>query len=149
LIDLKKEEKMRKVLFITLSVFFTFITFAQAGEIYKCVDRHGKLIITSSPRDGMKCELGESVKESANEVAADAETKAGSKDDKTAATSEKERLARINKCYSCCGDKQQPCYNYTADNRLCAAEFANCNAMCKSEGDSSSAWSDCWSESAQ
>ena len=134
---------MRKVLFIALIVFFTFITFAQAGEIYKCIDRHGNSIITSSPQDGMKCELRESFQESANEVAADKE-KSGTKDDKTSVTAEKERLARINKCYSCCGEKQQPCYNYTADNRLCAAEFANCNAMCKSEGASSSAWSDCW-----
>lgn len=134
---------MREVLFITLSVFFTFVTFTQAGEIYKCIDRHGNPIITSSPQDGMKCELRESFKESANEVAAEKE-KAGAKDDKAAVTSEKERLARINKCYTCCGEKQQPCYNYTADNRLCSAEFANCNAMCKSEGASSSAWSECW-----
>ncbi|PKN88891.1 MAG: hypothetical protein CVU51_02920 [Deltaproteobacteria bacterium HGW-Deltaproteobacteria-1] len=140
---------MRKVLFITVSAFFIFITFAQAGEIYKCVDRHGNPFITSSFRDGMKCELAESFNESANEAAADEEKKAGNKDDKTSVTAEKERLARINKCYSCCGEKQQPCYNYTADNRLCAAEFANCNAMCKSEGASSSAWSECWSESAK
>ncbi|MDD4357618.1 MAG: hypothetical protein PHN98_10230 [Smithellaceae bacterium] len=140
---------MRKVLFCTLVVFFAFITFAQAGAIYKCVDRHGNLFITSSFRDGMKCELVESVNESANEAAGDEEKKAGAKDEKTAATLEKERLARINKCYSCCAAKQQPCYNYTADNRLCAAEFASCNAMCKSEGASSSAWSECWSESAQ
>ncbi len=135
---------MRKVLFITVSAFFIFITFAQAGEIYKCIDRHGNPFITSSPQDGMKCVLGESFNESANEAAADEEKKAGNKDDKTSVTAEKERLARINKCYSCCGEKQQPCYNYTADNRLCAAEFANCNAMCKSEGASSSAWSECW-----
>ncbi|MBP1710645.1 MAG: hypothetical protein H6Q49_847 [Deltaproteobacteria bacterium] len=139
---------MRKVLFVTVSAFFIFITFAQAGEIYKCIDRHGNSIITSSPQDGMKCELRESFQESANEVAADKE-KSGTKDDKTSVTAEKERLARINKCYSCCGEKQQPCYNYTADNRLCAAEFANCNAMCKSEGASSSAWSECWPESAK
>lgn len=96
----------------------------------------------------MKCDLRESFEESASKGGAE-EEKAVTKNDKSAAALEKERLARINKCYSCCTAKQQPCYNYTADNRLCAAEFANCNAMCKSEGDSSSAWSDCWSESAQ
>ncbi|MHB8138998.1 MAG: hypothetical protein ACYDGO_11530 [Smithellaceae bacterium] len=140
---------MRQVLFIVLSVFFTFISFAQAGEIYKCVDRNGNPFITSSPKDGMKCVLGESFNESANDAAANEDKKADAKDDKTAATSEKERLARINKCYSCCGAKQQPCYNYTGDSRLCAAEFVNCNAMCKSEGASASEWSDCWTESAQ
>jgi len=144
LIDLKKEEKMRKVLFITLSVFLAFISVAQAGEIYKCIDRHGNPFITSSPQDGMKCVLGESFTESTNDAAADEEKKAGTEDNKSSVTLEKERLARINKCYSCCGEKQQPCYNYTADSRLCAAEFANCNAMCKSEGASSSAWSECW-----
>ncbi len=140
---------MRKVLFVTMSAFFIFITFAQAGEIYKCVDLHGNQFITSSPQAGMKCEVGESFNESVNDAAADEEKKAVTKDDKASVTAEKERLARINKCYSCCAEKQQPCYNYTADNRLCAAEFANCNAMCKSEGDSSSAWSECWSESAK
>jgi hypothetical protein len=139
---------VRKLLFITLSIIFAFTTLAQAGEIYKCIDHHGKPIITSSPQDGMKCELRESFEEDAGKGAAE-EEKAVTKIDKSAATLEKERLARINKCYGCCAAKQQPCYNYTADNRLCAAEFANCNAMCKSEGDSSSAWSDCWSESAQ
>ncbi len=139
---------MRKLLFITLSIVFTFITLVQAGEIYKCTDRHGNLFITSSPRDGMKCELRESFEETAGKGAAE-EEKAVTKRDKSAAALEKERLARINKCYSCCAAKQQPCYNYTADNRLCAAEFANCNAMCKSEGASPSAWSDCWTESAQ
>ena len=148
MIDSKKEGQMRKFLFITLSIIFAFITLGQAGEIYKCTDRHGNLFITSSPRDGMKCELRESFEEDAGKGAAE-EEKAVTKSDKSAATLEKERLARINKCYSCCTAKQQPCYNYTADNRLCAAEFANCNAMCKSEGASSSAWSDCWSESAQ
>jgi hypothetical protein len=143
-----KEEKMRKLLFITLSIVFTFITLVQAGDIYKCTDRHGNLFITSSPRDGMKCELRESFEETAGKGAAE-EEKAVTKRDKSAAALEKERLARINKCYSCCAAKQQPCYNYTADNRLCAAEFANCNAMCKSEGASPSAWSDCWTESAQ
>lgn len=139
---------MRKLLFITLSIFFAFITLAQAGEIYKCVDRYGKTIITSSPRDGMKCEMRESFEETASKGAS-GEEKAVTKSDKSAVALEKERLARINKCYSCCAAKQQPCYNYTADNRLCAAEFANCNAMCKSEGSSPSAWSDCWTESAQ
>lgn len=139
---------MRKLLFITLSIVFTFITLVQAGDIYKCTDRHGNLFITSSPRDGMKCELRESFEETAGKGAAE-EEKAVTKRDKSAAALEKERLARINKCYSCCAAKQQPCYNYTADNRLCAAEFANCNAMCKSEGASPSAWSDCWTESAQ
>jgi hypothetical protein len=143
-----KEEKMRKLLFITLSAFFAFINLVHAGEIYKCTDRHGNLFITSSPRDGMKCELQESFEETASKGAAE-EEKAVTKSDKSAAALEKERLARINKCYSCCAAKQQPCYNYTADNRLCAAEFANCNAMCKSEGSSPSAWSDCWTESAQ
>ena len=139
---------MREVIIITLIVFFTSITFAGAGEIYQCIDRHGKTILTSSPRDGMKCELRESFEETASIGAAE-EEKAVKKSDKSAAELEKERLARINKCYNCCGAKQQPCYNYTADNRLCAAEFANCNAMCKSEGASPSAWSDCWTESAQ
>lgn len=139
---------MRKLLFITLIVFFTFINFVHAGEIYKCTDHHGNLFITSSPRDGMKCELRESFEETASNGAAE-EEKTVKKSVKSAAAIEKERLARINKCYSCCGAKQQPCYNYTADNRLCAAEFANCNAMCKSEGASSSAWSDCSTESAQ
>jgi len=94
MIDSKKEGQMRKFLFITLSIIFAFITLGQAGEIYKCTDRHGNLFITSSPRDGMKCDLRESFEESASKGGAE-EEKAVTKNDKSAAALEKERLARI------------------------------------------------------
>ncbi|MBP1710911.1 MAG: hypothetical protein H6Q49_1113 [Deltaproteobacteria bacterium] len=54
---------------------------------------------------------------------------------------------RVKNCISCCTGKQPACYNITADRRLCAAEYENCVATCKSEGKSPSEWSDCWSQS--
>ena len=54
---------------------------------------------------------------------------------------------RIQNCISCCDSKQTVCYNITADRRLCYAEFQECVATCKSEGNSPSEWSDCWSQS--
>lgn len=55
--------------------------------------------------------------------------------------------SRMAKCISCCAGKQQICYNMLADSRLCAAEFQNCAATCRSEGNSPSEWSDCWVQS--
>jgi hypothetical protein len=58
-----------------------------------------------------------------------------------------EPATRGEKCISCCTDKQLVCLNLNPDRRLCAAEFENCVATCKSEGAVSSEWSDCWSRS--
>jgi hypothetical protein len=59
----------------------------------------------------------------------------------------KASATRINNCINCCNNKILACYNYTADGRLCTAENQNCVATCKSEGSSTSSWSDCWSQS--
>lgn len=45
---------MKKIL-LTIFIFFAFVSFANAGELYECVDRDGTPIITSTPTDGMKC----------------------------------------------------------------------------------------------
>jgi hypothetical protein len=54
---------------------------------------------------------------------------------------------RMGKCISCCTYKKDVCYNLNPDRRLCEAEFQNCVATCKSEGEISSDWSECWSQS--
>jgi hypothetical protein len=45
---------------LTLCVFFALLTAANAGEMYKCVDRDGNTMISNYPRNGMKCVLKES-----------------------------------------------------------------------------------------
>ena len=42
---------------LTLCVFFTLLTAANAGEMYRCVDRDGNTMISEYPRNGMKCVL--------------------------------------------------------------------------------------------
>lgn len=44
-----------KILILTLCFFIAFINFANAGEVYNCIDRNGNKIITDMPQDGMKC----------------------------------------------------------------------------------------------
>ena len=132
-------------IFIILCIFFAFITFANAGEMYRCIDRDGNPIVTSSPQDGMKnCVLDNSREDPApNEPAIDEKDKPIENTEETT----KAGQTRIKDCISCCVNKQQVCYNYTANDRLCAEETKNCFATCKSEGASSSSWSDCWSPS--
>lgn len=49
-----------KVKILTLCIFIAFINFANAGEMYNCIDRDGNKIFTDIPQDGMKCALQES-----------------------------------------------------------------------------------------
>jgi glutaredoxin len=53
-----------KVIVLTLCFFIIFINFANAGEIYNCIDRDGNKIITDRPQDGMKCASKETYRES-------------------------------------------------------------------------------------
>jgi len=53
-----------KFIILTLCVFIAFITSAYAGELYKCRDSKGNLIITSAPQDGMKCDIKDSDEDS-------------------------------------------------------------------------------------
>lgn len=132
-------------IFITLCIFFAFITFANAGEMYRCVDRNGNPIVTSSPQDGMgNCVLMDSYEDSTPK---DTPIEEGNKPIENTEEIKKARETRIKDCISCCVNKQQVCYNYTANDRLCAEETKNCVATCKSEGNSSSEWSECWSQS--
>ena len=50
--------EMNRIFLITC-VFFALLTTANAGELYRCVDRDGSTILTGNPSDGMKCELKE------------------------------------------------------------------------------------------
>jgi hypothetical protein len=132
-------------IFITLCILFAFITFASAGEMYLCVDRDGNSIVTSSPQDGMEnCVLKDSYENTTpNEPAIEERDKPIEKTEEIT----KERETRIKNCISCCANKQQVCYNYTANDRLCAEGIKNCVATCKSEGNSSSEWNECWFQS--
>jgi len=135
----------------TLCVIFALITTANAGDLYRCDDRNGNVIVTTSPQDGMEnCVLQESYEDAApKEQAAENKniTKEKEKASETKEDTDKERQERIMDCTKCCSGKMQACYNYTADSRLCAAENENCVATCDSEGASSSSWSECWSQS--
>ena len=133
---------MKRIIFV-LCVFIAFLTSANAGEMYNCIDRDGNLIITDVPQDGMKCAL----KESSGKPSPEEPSNEKGKDIVKEKEIPKASVTRINNCINCCNNKILSCYNYTADGRLCIAENKNCAATCKSEGVSPSSWSDCWSQS--
>lgn len=139
---------MKRIFFTLCLIFFVAMT-VNAGELYRCKDSHGNIIVTDNPQNGMKCDYFDT--ESQSEVPVPPESKkAGEKDDDAAASAKKSKddlVKRINKCIRCCNGKIDACYNYTADPRLCMAENQSCVSMCKSEGSSPSSWSDCWSQS--
>ncbi len=137
-----------KQLLLILCFFIAAIIPVQAGELYICTDRDGNKMITDTPRDGMKCDLKDRFEESAAKAAPEKE-KVNPQKDQTGVKSEAERVARINKCISCCDEKTRACYTYTANGRLCSEADASCIATCKSEGASPSEWSVCWSQSDQ
>ena len=140
-----------KQIVLTLCVFFAFINSTYAGELYNCIDGDGNAIVTDSPQDGMKnCVLNDSYKKPSPEEPTNEKGKAIIKKDNAivkAKETPKASTTRINICINCCNNKIIVCYNYTADGRLCTAENQNCVATCKSEGSSTSSWSDCWSQS--
>jgi len=49
---------MGKFLLVTC-VFFSFLAYSHAGEIYICIDSHGVKTIASEPQKSLKCELAE------------------------------------------------------------------------------------------
>ena len=134
---------MKQIVF-TLCVFLALVISVNAGELYICIDRDGNSIVTDSPKDGMKnCVLNDSYSKPSPEEPTNEKEKAIVKAKETPKAS----ATRINNCINCCNNKILACYNYTADGRLCTAENQNCVATCKSEGSSTSSWSDCWSQS--
>jgi hypothetical protein len=134
---------MKQIIF-TLCVFLALVISVNAGELYICIDRDGNSIVTDSPKDGMKnCVLNDSYSKPSPEEPTNEKEKAIVKAKETPKAS----TTRINNCINCCNNKILACYNYTADGRLCTAENQNCVATCKSEGSSTSSWSDCWSQS--
>ena len=134
---------MKQIIF-TLCVFLALVIYVNAEELYICIDRDGNSIVTDSPKDGMKnCVLNDSYSKPSPEEPTNEKEKAIVKAKETPKAS----TTRINNCINCCNNKILACYNYTADGRLCTAENQNCVATCKSEGSSTSSWSDCWSQS--
>jgi hypothetical protein len=134
---------MKQIVF-TLCIFLASVIYVNAGELYICIDRDGNSIVTDSPKDGMKnCVLNDSYSKPSPEEPTNEKEKAIVKAKETPKAS----ATRINNCINCCNNKSLACYNYTADGRLCTAENQNCVATCKSEGSSTSSWSDCWSQS--
>ncbi len=140
-----------KQTFFTLCVFFSLVISVNSGELYSCIDRDGKAIITDNPRSGMRdCVLKDSVDKPSSVEPSIEEKKAVGEKEKAAAKkqdTDEERERRINNCIDCCNNKINACYNYTADSRLCMAEGQSCDSTCKSEGSSPSSWSDCWAQS--
>ncbi len=140
---------MKRIL-IGLCMVFTVITFAHSGEMYICVDRDGNPVVTSFPQDGMKnCVLKDSFEDQSPQKAEVENKNTTEEKDNTAEKKEsenKESQQRIEKCINCCSEKKDACYNYTANDRLCALEKQNCIDTCNSEGATSSSWSECWSQ---
>jgi hypothetical protein len=138
-------------IFISLFIFSTVVTAAYSGAIYSCVDRDGNPVVTSFPQDGMRnCILKESFEDQSPPKTEVENKNATEEKVNTAEKKEdenKESQQRIEKCINCCSEKKTVCYNYTANERLCAAEKQGCIDTCNSEGASTSSWSDCWSQS--
>jgi len=142
-----RRNTMKKMLLIPV-MFFALLTAAHAADLYICVDESGKEIITSIPQDGMKCQLKETIHDSTSEQMAEKEKAAKTVEEtsknKPAGKTQKERMAIMDKCKECCGNKFNICYNYTANNTICNLKDEKCVAMCNSEGASTSEWSECW-----
>lgn len=66
--------------------------------------------------------------------------------DSVAQPTEPDPLELQQQCISCCEDKKTACFNVNPDRRLCEALFQNCLVTCKTEGETSSEWSECWPE---
>jgi len=63
-----------KVIILTLCFFIAFLTFANAGKLYNCIDHDGNTIVTDNPQDGMKnCMLKESFRDLTPEELAEKE----------------------------------------------------------------------------
>lgn len=54
--------KVNSILLIPF-ILIVLSTTVNAGELYKCVDSNGNMVITSTPQDGMKCKVAESDEE--------------------------------------------------------------------------------------
>lgn len=136
---------------ISLFIFFTVVTAAYSGEMYICVDDNGNTVVTSIPQDGMKnCVLKDSYHDQSAKESETENKNAAVEEDKQSEKNEKENKEserRIENCINCCSEKKDACYNYTANDRLCALEKQNCIDTCNSEGASPSSWSECWSQS--
>lgn len=50
---------MKRIIFM-LCLLTALIPASYAGELYKCVDRSGSIVITDSPQDGMRCSVKDS-----------------------------------------------------------------------------------------
>jgi hypothetical protein len=141
---------MKRIIF-ALCVFIAMVTVVYAGEMYRCIDRNGNPVITSIPQDGMtNCVLQYSYENpSPKEPSIEDKNVIGEKDKPIEKTEETTKAleTRIGNCIICCTNKRQACYNYTANDSLCSEDEKNCVVACTSEGNSSSEWSDCWTQS--
>jgi hypothetical protein len=138
-------------IFIARCMVLTVSTVAHSGNIYSCVDRDGNPVVTSFPQDGMKdCVLKDSFEDQSPQKTEIENKNSMEEKDNTTKKKEdenKESQKRIENCINCCSEKQAVCYNYTANERLCASGKENCVETCNSEGASPSSWSECWSQS--
>jgi len=137
--------------FIALCMVFTVVAFAHSGEMYSCVDHDGNPVVTSFPQDGMRnCVLKESFEDQSSQKTEIENKNATEEKDNITKKKEdekKESQKRIENCINCCSEKQAVCYNYTANERLCASGKQSCIDTCNSEGASTSSWSESWSQS--
>ena len=106
-----------KVVILTLCFFIALINFANAGELYSCIDSNGNTIITDIRKDGMRnCVL----KDSYEKPSAKEPTNEKRKVIVKAKEIPKASMKRIKNCIKCCNDKIRACYNYIADQKtLC------------------------------
>jgi hypothetical protein len=141
---------MRTVLWVILCFFTTFSANGYAGVLYSCADRDGNVILTTTPHEGMKCEVKQKFKESKTKLMPGQEKtdeEVTAEEDNTTEKPKASMATRMNTCISCCRNKRQACFNYLAYSQICPTEEASCIATCNSEGASSSSWSECWSKS--
>jgi hypothetical protein len=93
----KEVNEMKKVLFITLCIFFALATVVSSAEFYNCVDKDGNTFITDNPPEDAKCESNEGDNESTNQQQqkSDVENQKTKQDDET--PSEKGEIKRLIK----------------------------------------------------
>jgi hypothetical protein len=143
-----------KQIILKLCIFFALATVASAAEFQNCIDKDGNAFLTNKPPLGAKCESTgiENVKSmpdkqnQTQDKTIDGTQKEEKKPDAPSIAEETIKKL-IQSCVVCCTNKKQVFLNMNPDLRLGEALFEECVATCKSEGNSSSEWSDCWFQS--
>ena len=150
----KRGRRLMKKLFFVLCFLMALVSLAHPAEFKKCVDQNGNTFLTNNPPRGVKCEStgieitpSGPVEREALPDAGGSRIRENENEQVNPAYAEERLRMRVRNCSSCCAGKKEIFLNINQDSRLAEALLDECIACCKSEGKTSSEWSDCWAQS--